>query len=32
VVKKAGFQMTDIKSVTVYVTDLNDVPTEFRII
>jgi 2-iminobutanoate/2-iminopropanoate deaminase len=25
VVKKAGFQMTDIKSVTVYVTDLNDV-------
>jgi 2-iminobutanoate/2-iminopropanoate deaminase len=26
VVKKAGFQMTDIKSVTVYVTDLNDVP------
>jgi 2-iminobutanoate/2-iminopropanoate deaminase len=26
VVKKAGFQMSDIKSVTVYVTDLNDVP------
>lgn len=26
IVKKAGFQMTDIKSVTVYVTDLNDVP------
>ena len=26
VVKKAGFQMTDIVSVTVYVTDLNDVP------
>lgn len=26
VVKKAGFQMTDIKSVIVYVTDLNDVP------
>src|ERR1700691_2259789 len=26
VVKKAGFQMTDITSVTVYVTDLNDVP------
>ena len=25
VVKKAGFQMTDITSVTVYVTDLNDV-------
>jgi 2-iminobutanoate/2-iminopropanoate deaminase len=25
VVKKAGFQMTDIVSVTVYVTDLNDV-------
>lgn len=26
VVKEAGFQMTDITSVTVYVTDLNDVP------
>lgn len=26
VVKKAGFQMTDIVSVTVYVTDLADVP------
>lgn len=26
VVTKAGFQMTDITSVTVYVTDLNDVP------
>src|SRR6201993_2927520 len=26
VVKKAGFQMTDITSVTIYVTDLNDVP------
>ena len=26
VVKQAGFQMTDIKSVTVYITDLNDVP------
>ncbi len=26
VVKKAGFQMTDITSVTVYLTDLNDVP------
>jgi 2-iminobutanoate/2-iminopropanoate deaminase len=26
IVKKAGFQMTDIKSVTVYITDLNDVP------
>jgi 2-iminobutanoate/2-iminopropanoate deaminase len=26
IVKKAGFQMTDIASVTVYVTDLNDVP------
>ncbi|MGA2740287.1 MAG: RidA family protein [Bryobacteraceae bacterium] len=26
VVKKAGFQMTDIVSITVYVTDLNDVP------
>jgi 2-iminobutanoate/2-iminopropanoate deaminase len=26
IVKKAGFQMTDIKSVTVYVVDLNDVP------
>lgn len=26
VVKQAGFQMTDITSVTVYVTDLNDVP------
>ncbi len=26
VVKKAGFQMTDITSVTVYVTDLSDVP------
>ena len=25
VVKEAGFQMTDIVSVTVYVTDLNDV-------
>jgi 2-iminobutanoate/2-iminopropanoate deaminase len=26
VVKQAGFQMSDIVSVTVYVTDLNDVP------
>ena len=26
VVEEAGFQMTDIASVTVYVTDLNDVP------
>lgn len=26
IVKEAGFQMTDIVSVTVYVTDLNDVP------
>jgi len=26
VVKKAGFQMTDIVSVTVYIADLNDVP------
>lgn len=26
VVKQSGFQMTDIVSVTVYVTDLNDVP------
>ena len=26
IVKKAGFQMTDITSVTVYITDLNDVP------
>jgi 2-iminobutanoate/2-iminopropanoate deaminase len=26
VVRKAGFQMTDITSVTVYVTDLADVP------
>jgi len=26
VVKNAGFQMTDIVSVTVYITDLNDVP------
>jgi 2-iminobutanoate/2-iminopropanoate deaminase len=26
VIKKAGFQMTDITSVTVYITDLNDVP------
>jgi len=26
IVKKADFQMTDITSVTVYVTDLNDVP------
>ena len=26
VVKEAGFQMTDIVSVTVYVTDLNNVP------
>jgi 2-iminobutanoate/2-iminopropanoate deaminase len=26
VVKEAGFQMTDIVSVTVYLTDLNDVP------
>lgn len=26
VVKDAGFKMTDIVSVTVYVTDLNDVP------
>src|ERR1039457_4701723 len=26
VVRKAGFQMTDITSVTVYIIDLNDVP------
>jgi len=26
IVKKAGFRMTDITSITVYVTDLNDVP------
>jgi 2-iminobutanoate/2-iminopropanoate deaminase len=26
IVKEAGFQMTDIVSVIVYVTDLNDVP------
>jgi 2-iminobutanoate/2-iminopropanoate deaminase len=26
VVEKAGFQMTDIASVTVYITDVNDVP------
>jgi 2-iminobutanoate/2-iminopropanoate deaminase len=26
VVEEAGFQMTDIASVTVYITDLNDVP------
>ena len=26
VVEKAGFKMTDLVSVTVYVTDLNDVP------
>jgi len=26
IVKKAGFQMSDIASVTVYITDLNDVP------
>jgi 2-iminobutanoate/2-iminopropanoate deaminase len=26
IVRKAGFRMTDIKSATVYVTDLNDVP------
>jgi len=26
VVKEAGFQMTDIVSVTIYLTDLNDVP------
>jgi 2-iminobutanoate/2-iminopropanoate deaminase len=26
VIKKAGFQMSDITSVTVYLTDLNDVP------
>ncbi len=26
VVQEAGFQMTDIVSVTVYITDLNDVP------
>jgi 2-iminobutanoate/2-iminopropanoate deaminase len=26
VVEKAGFQLTDIVSVTVYLTDLNDVP------
>lgn len=26
VVEKAGFQMTDIVSVTVYITDLNEVP------
>ncbi len=26
IVKKAGFQMTDIVSATVYITDLNDVP------
>jgi len=26
VVKKAGFEMSDIVSVTVYIADLNDVP------
>jgi len=26
IVKEAGFKMTDIVSVTVYITDLNDVP------
>ncbi len=26
IVKKAGFQMTDIVSVTLYITDLNNVP------
>ena len=26
IVKKAGFQLSDVTSVTVYVTDLNDVP------
>ncbi len=26
IVKKAGFEMKDITSVTVYITDLNDVP------
>jgi 2-iminobutanoate/2-iminopropanoate deaminase len=26
IVKRAGFRMTDITSITVYVTDLNDVP------
>lgn len=26
ILKKADFQMTDLKSVTVYVTDLHDVP------
>lgn len=26
IVTKAGFKMSDIKSVTVYITDLNDVP------
>jgi 2-iminobutanoate/2-iminopropanoate deaminase len=26
VVKEAGFKMTDLVSVTVYITDLNDVP------
>lgn len=26
IVKQAGFQMKDIVSVTVYITDLNDVP------
>ncbi|HLK19876.1 MAG TPA: RidA family protein [Bryobacteraceae bacterium] len=26
IVKKAGFEMSDIVSVTVYITDLNDVP------
>jgi 2-iminobutanoate/2-iminopropanoate deaminase len=26
IVKKAGFQMTDVTSVTIYITDLNDVP------
>jgi 2-iminobutanoate/2-iminopropanoate deaminase len=26
IVRKAGFQMTDVTSVTVYITDLNDVP------
>jgi 2-iminobutanoate/2-iminopropanoate deaminase len=26
IVKEAGFQMSDIVSVTVYITDLNDVP------
>jgi len=31
VIKKAGFQMTDIVSVTVYITDLNDVENMNRV-